>query len=63
LSREVIHRIDGALNRALANENVRERLKSLGFEAAPMGAQFDAFVVSEVDRYGKFVRSLGLKVE
>jgi tripartite-type tricarboxylate transporter receptor subunit TctC len=62
--REIVQRINGALNRALANEGVRDRLKALGFEAAPVSAQdFDAFIASEVDRYARVVRNLGLKME
>lgn len=62
--REVVQKINAALNRALAHESVREKLKGLGFEAAPMSAdEFDAFVASEVDRYSKLIRTLGLKVE
>jgi tripartite-type tricarboxylate transporter receptor subunit TctC len=61
--REAILRINGALNRALANETVRSRLNGLGFDAAPMTAEeFDAFVANEVRKYTKIVRDLGLKL-
>jgi tripartite-type tricarboxylate transporter receptor subunit TctC len=62
--RETVQKINGALNRALANEGVRSRLQGLGFEAAPMSAdEFDRFVAGEVRRYGKVVRDLGLKLD
>jgi tripartite-type tricarboxylate transporter receptor subunit TctC len=62
--RDVVLRINAALNRALANENVRSRLNGLGFEAAPMGAEeFDSFVAGEVRKYTKVVRDLGLKLD
>jgi tripartite-type tricarboxylate transporter receptor subunit TctC len=60
----VVRKINGALNRALADEGVRERLSGLGFVAAPMSpAEFDRFVAGEVVRYTKVVRDLGLKIE
>jgi tripartite-type tricarboxylate transporter receptor subunit TctC len=62
--REVILKINAALNRALANESVRSRLNSLGFEAAPTTPdEFDAFLASEVRKYTKIVKDLGLKLD
>ena len=62
--REVILKINAALNHALAQPAVRERLVALGFEAAPMSAdEFNAFLASEVAKYRKVVRELGLKVD
>src|SRR5207249_7347412 len=50
--REMILKINGALNRALANEEVRRRLNAVGFEAAPTTAdQFDEFLAAEVRKY------------
>lgn len=61
--REVIVKINAALGRALANEAVRTRLNSLGFDAAPMTPEeFDAFMVNEVRKYTKIVKDLGLKL-
>lgn len=60
----VIEKVNAALNRALAEPAVRKRLEALGFEAAPMSAEeFNAFLASEVAKYGKVVRDLGLKVD
>jgi tripartite-type tricarboxylate transporter receptor subunit TctC len=62
--RETVQKVNGALNRALAHEGVRSRLTGLGFEAAAMSAdEFDRFVAGEVQRYGKLVRELGLKLD
>ncbi|HEX7053185.1 MAG TPA: tripartite tricarboxylate transporter substrate-binding protein [Burkholderiales bacterium] len=62
--REVVLKINAALNRALAQAPVRERLEALGFEAAPMSPdEFQAFLAGEVAKYGKVVRDLGLKVD
>jgi len=62
--REVVGRINAALNHALAQPAVRERLEALGFEAAPMSAdEFNAFLANEVAKYTKLVRDLGLKID
>jgi tripartite-type tricarboxylate transporter receptor subunit TctC len=62
--REVVQKINAALNRALANEGARGRLNGLGFEAAPMTAdEFNAFVAGEVEKYTKIVKDLGLKLD
>jgi tripartite-type tricarboxylate transporter receptor subunit TctC len=62
--REVVGKINAALNHALAQPAVRERLEALGFEAAPMGAdEFNAFLANEVAKYTKLVRDLGLKID
>jgi tripartite-type tricarboxylate transporter receptor subunit TctC len=62
--REVVLKINAALNRALAQASSRERLVALGFEAAPMSAdEYNAFLASEVAKYTKVARDLGLKVD
>ncbi len=62
--REVVLRINAALNRALAEPAVRERLRAIGLEAAPMGAdEFNAFLGDEVRKYARVVRDLGLKLD
>jgi len=62
--REVVLKINASLNAALANEAVRTRLSSLGFEATPMSAdEFSDVVAEDVRRYGKVVRDLGLKLD
>ena len=61
--REVILKVNAALGRALANESVRNRLNSLGFDPAPMTPEeFDAFLAGEVRKYSKIVKDLGLKL-
>lgn len=61
---DIVQKINGALNRALANPGVQARLSGLGFDAAPMTpAQFDSFVAAEVPKYAKVVRELGLKLD
>ena len=59
-----VRKINAALNRALANDAIRERLNGLGFVAAPMSPEeFGTFVSGEVRKYGKVVRDLGLKID
>jgi len=61
---DVILKINGALNRALANEEVRRRLNAVGFEAAPITpARFDEFLAVEVRKYQKIVKDIGLKLD
>ncbi|HEX7053171.1 MAG TPA: tripartite tricarboxylate transporter substrate binding protein [Burkholderiales bacterium] len=61
--REVMAELNRALNRALADEAVKTRLFSLGFEPAPMTPeQFQAFMEGEVQRYAKIVKEIGLKL-
>ncbi len=60
--REVVLKINAALNSALAQQSVRERLEGLGFEPAPMSAdEFNAFLAREVEKYTKVARDIGLK--
>ncbi len=62
--RDVILKINAAIGRALANEDVQHRLNGLGFEAAPSTAdKFDAFLASEVRKNTKIVRDIGLKLD
>lgn len=62
--REVISKINAAIGRALADEDVQRRLNGLGFEATQKTAdEFDAFVASEVAKYTKIVRDIGLKLD
>lgn len=61
---EVVLKINAALNQALAETVVRQRLEALGFEAAPMSAdEFNAFLAAEVAKYHKVVRDMGFKVD
>jgi tripartite-type tricarboxylate transporter receptor subunit TctC len=56
LSKEII--------RALAQEDIRQRLVSLGMEpAANSPEEFSAFVASEVARWTKLIQDAGLKAE
>lgn len=61
---EVVDRLNAEVNRALELPALRERLQALGCEpAGGTAAQYAAFFRSEVDKWGKVVRSAGAKVD
>jgi tripartite-type tricarboxylate transporter receptor subunit TctC len=62
--REVIRRLDAELAKAVNAPDIRERFAALGVEPASRNAeQMAAYLKSEVDKYGKIVRSIGLKID
>lgn len=61
---EIVARLNGELNAALASADVRERLFALGVE--PVGTtpeRFAAAIRAELDAYGRLVKSAGVRVE
>jgi tripartite-type tricarboxylate transporter receptor subunit TctC len=62
--REVIRRLDSELTKVVASADLRERFNALGVEPAGRNAeQMAAYLKSEIDKYGKIVRAIGLKIE
>lgn len=62
--RDVVLRVNAAVGRALAMEDVQRRLNSLGFEPAPKSADdFQEFFASEVAKHAKIVRDINLKLD
>jgi tripartite-type tricarboxylate transporter receptor subunit TctC len=62
--REVIRRLDAELVKAVSAPDIRERFAALGVEPASRNAeQMAAYLKSEIDKYGKIVRAIGLKIE
>ena len=62
--REVIRRLDTELAKVVASADLRERFAALGVEPASRNAeQMAAYLKSEIDKYGKIVRAIGLKIE
>ena len=62
--RDVIAKYDAELSKAVASPDLRERFVALGVEpAARNAAQMAAYLKSEIDKYGKIVRAIGLKIE
>ena len=59
-----IERVNGEVNRAVADPAVRQRFETLGcVPAGGSAAAFAAYVRAEVDRWGKVIRSAGVRLE
>ncbi len=62
--RDVIRRLDGELVKVVTSPDIRERFAALGVEPASRNAeQMTAYLKSEIDKYGKIVRAIGLKID
>jgi tripartite-type tricarboxylate transporter receptor subunit TctC len=62
--RDAVARFDSELARAVNAADLRERFAALGVEPASRGAaSMAAYLRSEIDKYGKIVRAIGLKIE
>jgi tripartite-type tricarboxylate transporter receptor subunit TctC len=60
----MIETLNGALNRAMARPEIRERLVALGAEPSPTTpAEFAAFVREEIPRWAEMVRISGARVD
>jgi tripartite-type tricarboxylate transporter receptor subunit TctC len=61
---ETIRRLNGALNHALADDGVRQRLRALGLEPRPgTPEQFGAYLEAEVARWATVIRGANVRVE
>jgi tripartite-type tricarboxylate transporter receptor subunit TctC len=61
---QVVSRLNAALNAALRDPKVMERLASLSVQAKPNSpAEFAAFFQSELDKWGRVVREANIKLE
>jgi tripartite-type tricarboxylate transporter receptor subunit TctC len=62
--RDVIRRLDAELVKVVTAPDLRDRFAALGVEPASKTAeQMAAYLKSEIDKYGKIVRAIGLKIE
>ncbi len=62
--REVIRRLDSELVKVVSTPDLRERFAALGVEPVSKTAeQMAAYLKSEIEKYGKIVRAIGLKIE
>jgi tripartite-type tricarboxylate transporter receptor subunit TctC len=62
--KEIVARLDAELMKAVKLPEVRERFAAIGVEPqARTSAEMAAYLKSEVDKYGKIVRAIGLKIE
>ena len=61
---EVIARLNGEINKILADPTVRQRLVDAGANVAPMSIEdFTAFVKAESEKYERTIRETGVKPE
>ena len=62
--KEAIARLDAALVKAVNQPDVRERLAAVGVEPySRTSTEMAAYLKSEIEKYGKIVRAIGLKIE
>ena len=62
--KDIVARLDAELVKAVSLPDVRERFAAIGVEPqARPAAQMAAYLKSEIDKYGKIVRAIGLKIE
>ena len=60
----IITAINGAVNRALADAQVRDKMRSQYYEPRPASAdEFAAFVKSEVAKWGRTIRDANIKAD
>ena len=63
-SKDVIARLDAALSKAVNAPDVRERFVALGVEPQTRAsAEMTRYLKTEIDKYGKIVKVIGLKID
>ncbi len=61
---DIVDKLNGAVNAALADPTVQKRLAELGGEPMPMKpGEFGKLVASETEKWGKVIRAAGIKAE
>ena len=62
--KEVVARLDAELVKTVGAPDLRERFAALGVEPnSRTSAQMAAYLKTEIDKYGKIVREIGLKID
>jgi tripartite-type tricarboxylate transporter receptor subunit TctC len=62
--RELVQRLNADLNKAMQVPEVRTRLEAVGTQLREQSAaDFDAYMKSEVSKYAKLIKDIGVKVE
>ena len=62
--KEIVERLNGEINRILAEPDVKQKLLEQGADVAPMSTmQFAAFVKTEGEKFQTIIRDIGLKPE
>jgi tripartite-type tricarboxylate transporter receptor subunit TctC len=64
MPRDVVQKVNAAVNRAIADPEVAQRLGAQGvaFVGGPVG-NAETFLLSEVDRWGKIIKAANIKAE
>jgi tripartite-type tricarboxylate transporter receptor subunit TctC len=61
---EVVNKLSGAMNAALADPKAQARLVELGVEPMPMtSAEFAKHIAEETDKWAKVIKSAGIKAD
>ncbi len=61
---EIVTKLNAAVNSALADPTVKERLAALGSTPMPMSPDaFKRFIAGEIDKWGEVIKSAGLTAE
>jgi tripartite-type tricarboxylate transporter receptor subunit TctC len=64
LPKEIVARLNRAINKSLADPEVREKLMQQGLEVESMTSEgFAALVRADVGRWAKIIREAGLRAE
>ena len=62
--RDIVEKLNSTINQALSSDSVRARFDEAGIQIDLMGVdQFQKFVGSEMDRWGKIVKQSGAKAK
>jgi len=62
--RDIVNRINAAINQALQTPELRDRMQGVGMEPAPTTPEaFDQFIRSEIDKWADVVKASGMKVD
>jgi tripartite-type tricarboxylate transporter receptor subunit TctC len=61
---EIVNRLNAAMNKALADPKLKERIATLGVEPMPMTpAEFTAFIGHESDKWTKVIKAAGVTLD
>jgi len=62
--RDIVQRLNAEVVKAVAIPDVRDRLIAIGYEPrSTSSADFEALIASDLQRFGKFVKEVGLKLD
>jgi tripartite-type tricarboxylate transporter receptor subunit TctC len=62
--RDIVNRINAAINQALTTPELRDRMQGIGMEPAPTTPEaFDQLIRSEITKWEAVVKASGMKVD